>query len=125
MEIEQTYTQTTTVKAENTAKALGSGNLEVYGTPALSALMENTAVKTIEKDLEKGSDTVGISIHLEHVKASAVGERISCTATINKIEGRKISFGIEAKDGKGDVIGTATHDRFVIDVERFMGKLKK
>ena len=86
------------------------------------ALMENTAVKCLEGELEKGSDTVGIEIDVQHLKATAIGGQISCQATITQVEGRKISFEIEAWDEKGK-IGSARHDRFIIDPERFMAKL--
>lgn len=118
----QTYTQTITVSEAQLAQALGSGTLPVYGTPALIALMENTAQKAIDF-LPSDETTVGISINAKHVKASPMGTHISCTATITTIEGRKISFSIEAHDESGTLIGTATHERFVVNSERFLAKL--
>jgi len=124
MQIGQTFTKTITVQEKDSARSLGSGGLDVFGTPAMIALMENTALMMVRDYLPEGSDTVGIEINAKHLKASAIGAEISCTATITAIDGRKISYSIEAKDASGDLIGTATHDRFVVDMEKFMRKLK-
>ena len=72
----------------------------------------------------EGSTTVGTEINVKHLKASAIGAEITVTATLTGIEGRKRIFSIEAKDEKNNVIGTAEHQRFVVDIERFMSKLK-
>lgn len=124
MEVGQSFTKTITVQDKDSARSLGSGGLDVFGTPAMIALMENTALVMVRPSLPEGSDTVGIEINAKHMKASPIGAEISCTATITAIDGRKISYSIEAKDDSGDIIGTATHDRFVVDMEKFMSKLK-
>lgn len=117
-----TYTQETTVELKDTAAVYGSGKLNVFATPAMIALMENTALKCIENQLETGKDSVGIEINAKHIKATAVGEKISCQATVIEIDGRRIRFSLEAKDETG-IIGTAVHDRFIIDPVKFMSKL--
>jgi predicted thioesterase len=124
MEVGQTFTQTLTVQDKDSARSLGSGGLDVFGTPAMIALMEKTALLMVRPSLEAGTDTVGIEINAKHLKASPIGAEITCTATIRAIDGRKISYTIEAKDGHGETIGTATHDRFIVDMDRFMSKLK-
>lgn len=116
-------TQTFTVADEQSALNLGSGTLPVFGTPALVACMENTAWKAVA-DLQEGETTVGIGMDIKHLKASAIGETITCTARITAVEGRKISFEIEARNERGELIGTATHDRFVVNAEKFMAKLR-
>lgn len=118
----KSYTQQMTVGLKDTAKACGSGHLEVLATPALVALMENTAVKCLEGTLEAGTDTVGIEIRVRHTRATKTGGRVSCTATVTEVDGRLIRFAIEASDEKGS-IGEAVHDRFVIFPEKFMSKL--
>jgi predicted thioesterase len=115
-------TQTTTVTEDQTAERLGSGLLAVFSTPALVAFMENTAMQLIETP--EGSSSVGTSICVKHLKASAVGETISCTATLTEVEGRLYRFTFEATDSKGNTIGTGTHERALIDIERFMSKIK-
>lgn len=124
MKVGQTFTQTLVVEEKDSARVLGSGGLDVFGTPAMIALMEKTALMLVRPSLETGTDTVGIEINAKHIKASPIGAEITCTATITAIEGRKISYAIEAKDNHGDTIGSATHDRFIVDTERFMSKLK-
>ncbi len=116
------YIQTLKVEAKDTAVNMGSGHLKVLATPALVASMENTAVKCIENFLENGTDTVGIEIHVKHLKASVVGQTIRYTATVSEVDDRRIRFDIKAEDPT-TVIATATHDRFIINPEKFMSKL--
>jgi predicted thioesterase len=123
LETGKNYTQEITVTAEDTALYYGSGNLEVFATPALVALIENTAVKCLEGLLETNTDTVGIEINVQHIKATAIGQKVGCKVTITDIDGRRIRFNAEAWDEKGK-IGQATHDRFIICPEKFMSKLK-
>lgn len=118
----KTFTQFLLVSEIQTASHFGSGLLPVFATPALIAFMENTAMQLIE--LPQGSSSVGISINMKHLKASLVGAKIKCTAEIKAVEGRKYSFEIKAFDESGDLIGEATHERFVVDIEKFMSKLK-
>ncbi len=117
------YTQSKVVELKDTAFVYGSGKLEVFATPALAAFMENTAVKCLEGLLDAGTDTVGIEINIQHIKATAVGKTVSCKATVVRVEGRKIGFDIEAWDEAGK-IGQATHDRFIIDPHKFMSKIR-
>ncbi|MCQ2195034.1 MAG: thioesterase family protein [Paludibacteraceae bacterium] len=124
MEVGQTYTQTIIVREQDSAVALGSGGLNVFGTPAMIAYMEGTALTMVKNDLPEGSDTVGIEINVKHCKASAIGAKITFSATITEIDGRRIAYSIEAKDEKGDLIGSAEHQRFIVDKDRFMSKLK-
>lgn len=124
MEIGQTYTQTITVREQDSAVALGSGGLNVFGTPAMVAYMEGTALAMVKNDLPDGCDTVGIEINVKHCKASAIGAEVTFTATITEIDGRRIAYAIEAKDKSGDLVGSAEHQRFIVEKERFMNKLK-
>ena len=119
--LHKTFTQSIIVKDTQTALEYGSGLLPVFATPALIGLMENTAMQLIE--LPEGSSSIGISINMKHLKASPIGAEIACTATIIEIDGRKYSFEIKATDASGDVIGEATHERFVVNIEKFMSKL--
>lgn len=120
--IGKTYSQQIVVSEKDTALAYGSGNLPVFATPAMIALMENTAVHCLEGELEPDSDTVGIAIDVQHTKATAVGHPVVCQATVTETEGRRIRFEITARDDKGN-IGRAIHDRFIIIPEKFMSKL--
>lgn len=122
MEIGLTYTSTTTVCQANTARTLGSGDMDVFATPAMVALMENAAMNAVTTALAEGQTTVGTQVETSHIKASALGATITATATLTAIEGRKLSFAVEAHDGT-TLIGSGTHTRFIVDRDRFLAKL--
>lgn len=109
------------VTKDKTASVVGSGLLEVFATPAMIALMEQTASESVMSDLEEGSTTVGTKINVEHLAATPVGMRVSCISRLTAAEGRKLSFEIEAYDEVG-LIGKAYHERFIVYAERFMEK---
>ncbi len=115
--------KTIIVELKHSAKNLGSGGLDVFGTPAMIALMENVALEMIRPYLADGFDSVGVKINANHLKASAIGAKITCKAIVEAIDGKKISFGILCTDENDEKIGTAVHDRFIIDTERFLSKL--
>lgn len=123
LKIGQSFSQEITVRHEDTAIVHGSGKLEVFATPALVALMENTAMRCLEGKLDPDNDTVGIEINVKHVKATPIGHPVHCKATVKQIDGRRIQFEIEAWDDIA-TIGTAIHDRFVINPAKFMSKLQ-
>ena len=110
-----------TVTQELTAKAMGSGTLDVYATPAMIALMENTAYESVAPELEEGSGTVGTSIQVKHVSASPVGMKITCETELVKVDGRALTFSVKAYDEAG-LIGEGEHERFVIFEEKFQKK---
>jgi len=123
MEIGLTYTSTVVVSKENMAVTMGSGDLEVFATPAMVALMENAAMNAVAGELPEGSTTVGALMNTSHIKPSAVGDTVSATATLKEVEGRKLTFEVKTEDSKG-VVGEGTHVRYVVDREKFMAKLK-
>lgn len=117
------HTSTTTVNSSNTARTYGSGGLDVFATPAMIGLMENAAMTAVENDLPEGSSTVGAHISTSHVKPSKLGATIKATAVLEEIDGRKLTFRVSASDDEG-LIGEGTHIRYIVDIERFMAKLK-
>ncbi|MFI3302862.1 MAG: thioesterase family protein [Rikenellaceae bacterium] len=114
---------TTVVSEENTAMKLGSGDLAVFATPAMIALMENAAMKAVAAALPEGSTTVGTEMNASHIKASGLGAQITATAVVAEVEGRKITLNVGARDEAG-LIGEGVHTRFIVDREKFMAKLK-
>lgn len=122
LEIGMTFTSNTVVSLDNCAAGMGSGDLEVFATPALVALMENAAMNVVASVLPNGSTTVGAEINTTHIKPSAIGARVQATAKLVAVEGRKLTFEVEACDEKG-LIGKGSHVRFIVDKERFMAKL--
>ena len=123
LEVGLKYESRLTVGAENTALALGSGDMEVLATPAMVALMENAAMKAVADYLPEGSTTVGIEISTSHLKASAVGANVVAEATLDEVDGRRLVFSLKAWDDSG-VISEGKHVRFIVDRERFLSKLK-
>lgn len=111
------------VGEDNTAVAVGSGSLEVFGTPCMIALMEKATVNAVAPFLENVETTVGTQINVSHCKASAVGAVITARAELSEVQGRKLVFDVSAVDDKGDVIGEGSIERFVVFAERFMSKL--
>jgi len=121
MEVGKSYTVKITVDEKDTAKAVGSGTLSVLATPKMIALMEEAAYKCVSSDLEEGMSSVGTLMSVKHLSATPVGMSVSATATVIEVDGRKISFKVEAYDEVG-LIGEGTHERFVVAEERFVVK---
>lgn len=122
--IHQGLTHTSTLKVTNadTALEMGSGDMSVLATPAMTALMENAAMLAVSDSLPEGCTTVGGHISTSHLKPSRVGAQVSATATLDKIDGRKLYFTVKAHDGD-TLIGEGSHLRFIVERDRFMAKL--
>lgn len=112
----------TVVSAENVAATMGSGDMQVFATPAMVALMENAAMNAVAGVLEPGVSTVGVEMSVSHVKASPVGAEVTASAVLTEVDGRKLTFEVRAWDDKG-TIGEGRHVRFIVDRERFLAKL--
>lgn len=107
------------VTDDKTAAKFGSGNVLVYATPMMVGLMENAALKAVDPHLPKGYATVGIDLNVRHLAATPVGMGVYATAKLTKIEGKKLSFTIEAFDDE-EKIGEGSHDRYIINLEKFL-----
>ena len=112
----------TVVTEKNTAKAMGSGTLDVFATPAMVALMEHAAMYAVAADLPEGSTTVGARMETTHVRPSAVGAVIAAEAELVETEGRRLTFRVAAFDGEA-LIGEGTHVRYIVDRAKFLSKL--
>jgi len=122
LEIGLTHTSNLVVADGNTAIALGSGDMPVLATPAMMALMENAAMLAVASELEDGETTVGGHIESSHLRPTSVGTEVAATATLEKIDGRKLYFKIVASQGE-TIIGEGTHLRFIVNREKFLSKL--
>lgn len=111
-----------TVTKELTAISLGSGDLEVYATPAMIALMEGTASESVKSELDEGQGSVGIGISIKHLAATPIGMRVRCESELVEVDGRRLVFNITAYDEK-DKIGEGTHERFIISNDKFQSKV--
>ena len=110
-----------TVTSRNTAKAMGSGTLDVFATPALIALMEETCWSSVAGQLEPGSGTVGTLLEIKHTAPTPVGLEVTCESTLIETDGRRLVFEVTARDAKGPV-GGGRHERFVVQNEKFQAK---
>ncbi|WP_420237397.1 thioesterase family protein [Telmatobacter bradus] len=111
------------VSDANTAIQYGSGNVPVYATPAMIGLMEGAAVSAVAAHLPAGMSTVGTDLKIRHTAATPVGLAVHATAELTEVDGRRLVFSVQAFDEK-EQIGSGTHERFVIHVEKFLAKAK-
>ena len=116
------HTSEQTVSEALTAMQMGSGDLPVFATPAMMALMENAAMMAVVNELPEGCTTVGGHIESSHLRPSKVGEKVSAVAEVTKVDGKKIEFKVAAYSGE-TLLGEGTHLRFVVDKEKFISKL--
>lgn len=123
VEIGQKHTSELTVTDVVTAIAIGSGDMPVLATPMMMAMMENAAMLAVEDELPEGCTTVGGHIESSHIKPSKIGDKVSATAEVTKVDGKKIEFRVFAYSGD-TLLGEGTHLRFIVDREQFMSKLK-
>jgi len=116
-------TLTETVTDRNVASAWGSGGLEVYATPAMIAYMEMAAFSAVNSLLPPGWSTVGTEINIKHLSATPLGMKVTARAELTGVNGRALSFKVEAFDETGK-IGEGTHGRFIVDNEKFIAKVE-
>jgi predicted thioesterase len=109
------------VGSDDTALALGSGDVEVLGTPRLVALFEQATVEALSGVLEPGQSSVGMRVQIDHLQPTPIGAEVVVEAQLDKISGRRISFTVTASDS-GGLIAAGKVTRVVVDVERFMTK---
>lgn len=114
----------TVVSEENTAKHLGSGDVSVFATPAMIALMERASVAAVDHLLPEGQHTVGIRIEAQHLAATPLGMTVTARSELVKVEGRKLTLHVEALDER-EKIGQGTHQRMIVDVARFKEKVEE
>jgi len=111
----------TLVEKEDTAQAVGSGDLMVYATPCMVALMEGAACESVAPHLSDGESSVGVSMEVKHLSATPVGMEVRAESKVTAVDGRKITFEIIAYDEAGE-IGRATHERVIVKADRFLEK---
>jgi len=109
------------VDEEDTARVLGSGAVDVLGSPRLIALCEEATVSAIEGSVPEGSTTVGIRVQFDHLQPTPVGAEVTAEAVLEKIDGRRLKFTVSASDS-GGLIAAGKITRVVVEVDRFMSK---
>lgn len=110
-----------TVGAEDTAAAVGSGDVPVLATPRLAALIEQAAVAALRGALDDGTTSVGTGVSIDHVSPTPVGGTVQAEAVLRHVNGRHLRFEVTAWDGNG-AVARAVHHRAVVDRERFLRK---
>ena len=109
------------VEREDTALEVGSGNLLVYATPCMVALMEGAACEAIAEALAENQTTVGTALNIEHISATPVGLDVRAEATVTAVEGKVVTFEVKAFDDAGE-IGRGTHKRVIVGSQKFLEK---
>ena len=122
LEVGLKHTNELIVSDALTAIQMGSGDMPVLATPAMMALMENAAMLAVADELPEGCTTVGGHIESSHLKPSKIGDKVTATAEVTKVDGKKIEFKVSASSGD-ILLGEGTHQRFIVDRERFLSKL--
>lgn len=112
------------VSEANSAKTMGSGTLDVFATPSMTALMEQTAWKSVAPYLDEGCGTVGTRLEITHDAPTPLGMKVCCESELTEIDGRRLVFYVAAFDEKGK-IGEGNHERFIIQNEKFQAKANK
>jgi predicted thioesterase len=112
------------VTDEHTAPFVGSGKVRVLATPVMINLFEAAALECCEQHLPPGHQSLGIHLDVRHIAATPVGMRVDATAELIKIDGRTLTFRVEARDER-EVIGDGTHERVVVNVERFDERVQR
>ena len=111
----------TTVTEKMTAKEVGSGELNVYATPLLIALVEETAWRSVSGELDFGQGTVGTKVNIDHISATPVGMKVWCETELIDIDRRRLVFSVDVHDEAG-MIAKGTHERFIVDNNKFQAK---
>jgi len=112
------------VVPENTAQHLGSGSVAVFATPEMVRSMERAAVAAVDHLLPEGQRTVGIHIDVRHLAPTPLGMTVTARAELIEVDGRKLTFRVEAHDEQ-EKVGEGIHHRMIIDLERFQGRVAK
>lgn len=110
------------VEQKHSAKEIGSGSVDVFATPSLIALMETCSKDLVQNELEEGMSTVGTAVNIKHLGASKIGAEVVCTSTLKEVDRKRLVFELQVFDGDKK-IGEGTHERFIINIDKFMSKL--
>lgn len=115
------HTIETIVTEEKTAISMGSGTLSVFATPAMIALIEETAWRSVAPYLEDGQDTVGTSLTVKHIAPTPLNMKVRCETELVAVDGRRLAFDANVYDETG-LIGSGLHERFIITSDKFQAK---
>jgi predicted thioesterase len=120
----QTLTREFEVQDRHTAAHIGSGTVKVLATPVMIAFIEITALELMGQSLDEGYTSVGTRLDIRHLAPSPLGRTVQVNTTVEQVDGNKVILQAEVWDG-GTLVGSGSHERFVIEVQRFTERIKK
>ena len=120
----QTLSREFVVQDQHTAAHIGSGTVKVLATPVMIAFIEITALALMGQSLEEGYTSVGTRLDIRHLAPSPLGRTVRVRTTVEQVDGDKVILQAEVWDGQ-TLVGSGTHERFVIDVNRFAERVRK
>lgn len=112
---------TLVVGEADTARSLRSGDVDVLGTPRLIALCEEATVAALNGSLDENTSSVGMQIRVDHLQPTPIGQEVTAEATLDKIDGRRLTFTVTVSD-RGGLVAAGKITRALVDRDRFMGK---
>lgn len=111
------------VEERFTAAHVGSGTLKVLATPSMIGFMERASLDLLQRGLPEGQSTVGTLVNVRHLAATPMGQEVRVVAEVIEVDGRRVTLHVEAWD-RQEKVGDGTHERFIIDVERFLKRVE-
>lgn len=109
------------VTENDLASKMGSGVLDVFATPAMITLMEETSRSCVDLHLPCGYTTVGIELNVKHLKSTPLGMKVRCEAVLTKIDRKALTFKVEVWD-ESEKVGEGIHSRYIVNSDKFMEK---
>jgi predicted thioesterase len=107
----------------DTARALKSGDVDVLGTPRLIALVEEAAVAAVADQMSPGHTTVGMRVQVDHLAPTGIGASVAAEATLEKVQGRRLTFTVSVTDHRG-LVAAGKVTRVVVDTESFLDRAR-
>jgi fluoroacetyl-CoA thioesterase len=114
---------TRVVEEQYTAFHVGSGSLKVLATPSMIAFMERASLEMLQRGLPEGQSTVGTVVNVRHLAATPAGQTVRVLSEVTGVEGRRVTLKVEVWDSR-EKVGEGVHERYIIDVERFLQRVQ-
>ena len=112
------------VSADDTAAAFASGWVDVLGTPRLIGMLEEAAARAVQPALDADHTTVGTRVEMRHLAATPIGMRVTASAELIEVEGRRLRFRIQAHDAR-ELVAEGLHERAIVNRARFLERVSQ
>ena len=123
IQIGATREETVTVDERIAINFLGVESGRVLATPQMIQHMEITSRNLLKPMLDEGYDSVGTVVTVKHLGATPIGMEVVFLSEILSVKERRVTFRVSARDAQ-ETIGEGTHERFIVNVERFAAKMQ-